>query len=123
MAITRKSILLVFFFISFIALGLFVLFSPLRSNEMSIRNSILEDVPIGTSRRDVEAYLQGKEIRIIGAWENSDKRSVTHIGSITGDRADKRIMSGSIHGHLGWYRGFPFRVDVVGFWIFDSNKE
>ena len=86
----------------------------LRRSEASIRDRILNEVPLGSSIARVEQQIAGHQ------WK------VTHV-NLNGGFFDRRTRPYKVTGEksmeawIGDYRGLPFKVDVSVYWAFDAN--
>ncbi len=86
----------------------------LRRSEATIRDRILDEVPLGSSMSQVEQQIARH------GWK---------LGQVSTDRGfeDQRMRPSTVTGAksidawLGDYRGFLFMVDVRVFWGFDVN--
>ena len=94
--------------------------SPLRRPVEQIREDVLELTPIGMSKEDVIAVIEGHRrwsVRHISdrwgfgmdRWGPSDSLS---SGNVIGEQ--------SIRAHLGWYMGV-WRADVSAWWGFCAD--
>lgn len=86
----------------------------LRRSEETIRARLLEEVPLGSSMKQVEQQIAKH------GWE------LDHIDT-NGGFYDQRVKPAkvtgakSIRASLGDYRGIPFMVNVTVFWGFDAS--
>ena len=130
MVIRKKKYIFLGLAVFFISSLSAFLFYPLALNEMTIRNLILRETPIGTSRNNVESYLGRKGFEFTSwKYEGDKNKNTLTIGSMAkdfgfaiSDANDKRIAYGGFRAHLGSY-WLLLRTDVDGFWLFDSNDK
>ena len=91
--------------------GIDIVTNPLRRSEDTIRESLLSEVPLGSTGEEVLRFIEQHE-----NWRLHDAVTYAHpfAGSTGGELARTRRV------HMGRYRSF-FYVDVSAFWRFDED--
>lgn len=79
--------------------------NPLRQNDVTVRNSLLQLTPLGTSRGDVETILKAR------GWD---------VPAVNAREPDPPQLVGKLGGYQP-LEHFPWPVLVYAFWDFDSD--
>jgi hypothetical protein len=85
-----------------------------RRSEQSIRQRVLHDTPQGSAYSTVLNYVkkQGRSVA-----EQSGGYEIPKFGQTPARVVGRR----TIKAYLGGYRGLPWHVDVICFWVFDEE--
>lgn len=111
----KETILIAFVLAALLAGFVAVVFSnPLRQPETAIRESLLQDTPLGSSLSVVRVYAQEQ------GW---DIQCVNEEGGFYDQRTRPAKVTGqqSLRASLGDYHS-PFLTEVTVFWGFDEQS-
>ena len=86
--------------------------NPLRRSDDSVREWLLEKVPIGSDIGTLRSVAEREGWRVNGEWSGHQPHA--DWGGVDGDTV--------VWIYLGGYRNV-FRVDFDSFWAFDENDE
>ena len=89
--------------------------NPLRRSEATIRESLLQDMPLGTKLSEVHDFILEQDWKLKSINEETgfyDQRT----------KPPKETGEQSIRASLGNYHN-PFLTNVTVFWGFDRNSE
>jgi hypothetical protein len=87
--------------------------NPLRQSEDNIRMQILATVPLGSSVREVDSYIEAQGWKSSYNWEGTP----THLTETFYPGVKGQHIIGADLGH---YRGILGRVDLDAYWGFDA---
>ena len=77
-------------------------------SEEDIHNKLLKDTPIGSDKKQVLEYVKKKGY----TFDPNEQGSM-----------DEKWGNNYMRVYLGHYQGIPWRCDVDGAWIFDTNEK
>jgi hypothetical protein len=94
--------------------------SPLRWSEASIRASLLKQTPLGSSSGQVRGFVMAQ------GW--LDRNYIGNRGFLKTEIGvpvvqERAVGATSIRGELGHYQSVPFQTYVTAFWGFDTNDQ
>ena len=94
--------------------------NPLRRTPETIRERLLQSMPVGTSKEEVLEVIRENEWELIHANDNG---GVAMANIVEGGSWEESIGEQSIRAILGRYGIRPVRYLVEAWWAFDENGE
>ena len=96
-----------------ISIGMFLFLPSIRKSSDTIRNSILSELPLGSSMKQTQKFLKLRK------WE---LRSISRHTGYYHSKLHREIGKQSIRAYAGHYQSW-LRVDVSIFFGFDSEDK